>query len=151
MTKACNHSFIRLNDQDLSPLFSCTKRLANPASSLHVSCPAFVHPNPCPPSQPQTSPHISPDSLFEFRLTLSPHSRRIDIRRAFIVGLSNHAHHTNENLLHALYRRPSLRRLLVVVRVIARRVEDRDAYDAVGVDYQPKNAHVSKIRQSGRK
>jgi len=85
--------------------------------------------------QTQTSSHISPDPLLEILPPLPPHPRRIHIRRALIIRFRNHAHHTDQDFFDTLYRTPPLRSLLVVVRIIARRVQDRDTDDTVGVDY----------------
>jgi hypothetical protein len=72
--------------------------------------------------QSQALPNIRLDPGLEIRPPLPPHPSRIHIRRALVVRLGNHAHHTDQNLLHALNRAPALRGLLVVVRVVAGRV-----------------------------
>lgn len=86
------------------------------------------------PLQPQALPNIRLDPTLKLGPPFPPHPRSIDIRRALVVRLGDHAHDADENLLHALDRAPALRGLLVVVRVVAGRVQDRDADDAVGVD-----------------
>ena len=86
-------------------------------------------------SQPQTLPNICPYNLLILVALLSPHTCRIHICWTLIVRLRQHAHNTDEDLLDALNRRPALRRLLVVVRVIAWRVQDRDADFAVGIHW----------------
>lgn len=78
-------------------------------------------------SQPQALLDILPHDLLILLPLVPPHLRGIDIRRALIVRLSQHAHHADQNLLHALDRRPALGRLLVVHRVVAGRVQDRYA------------------------
>lgn len=74
------------------------------------------------PSQPQTPPNIRLNPLLKLLFPFPPHPRRVHIRRALIIRLSNHAHHTDQDLLHALYRAPALGGLLVVVRVVAGRM-----------------------------
>jgi hypothetical protein len=90
-----------------------------------------------PHLQPQTLPHILPDNLLILRSLLPPHPRTIYIRRTLIIRLRQHTHHTDENLLHGLNRRPPFRRLFVLHRVFAGRVQNRDADFAVGIYYFP--------------
>ena len=65
---------------------------------------------------------------------LPPHLCRLDIRGALIIRLCQHAHHANQYLLHTLNRRPSLARMLVMVRIVARWMQDTDAYHSAGID-----------------
>ena len=103
---------------------------------FHASSPTARLLSFFPSSQPQALPNIRLDPTLKLRPPLPPHPSRIHIRRALIVRLGDHAHHADENLLDALDRAPALRGLLVVVRVVAGRVQDGDANDAVGVDYK---------------
>lgn len=84
-------------------------------------------------SQPQAFLHIVPHNPLILGSVLSPHPSCIHVCRALVVRLRKHAHNTNEDLLDALYWRPAFGRLLVVVRVIAGRVQNRDADFAVGI------------------
>jgi hypothetical protein len=86
------------------------------------------------PLQSQALPDISLDPALKVRPPLPPHSSSIHVRRALVVRLGDHAHHTDQNLLDTLDRAPALRGLLVVVRVVAGRVKDGDADDAVGIN-----------------
>lgn len=118
------------------------------------STPARCHNLQSTPLQPQPPPHARPDDPFILASPLPPHARRIHIRRALIIRLRQHAHHADEDLLHALDRAPPLRRLLVVVRVVARRVQDRDADEARRVDFttgscQRQRACILRIRARG--
>jgi hypothetical protein len=76
-------------------------------------------------SQPQALLNILPHDLLVLLPLVPPHLRSIDIRRALVVRLGQHAHHADQDLLHALDRRPALGRLLVLHRVVAGRVQDR--------------------------
>jgi hypothetical protein len=75
-------------------------------------------------SQSQALPNISLDPFLKVRSSFSPHPSSVDIRRTLIVRLGDHAHDTDQDLLNALNRAPALGSLFVVVRIIARRVED---------------------------
>lgn len=86
------------------------------------------------PSKTKRPPDISLDLVLEFRSPFPPHPRRVDVGRRLVVGLGQHAHDTNQNLLHALDGRPAFRGVFVVIRVVAGRVEDGYADHAVGVD-----------------
>jgi len=85
-------------------------------------------------SQSQALPDIRLDPALKLRPSLSPHSRSIHIGRALVVWLSDHAHDTDQDLFHTLNRTPALGSLLVVVGVVAGRVKDRYADNAVSVD-----------------
>lgn len=85
-------------------------------------------------SKPQSSAHLVPNLLFILGPPLPPHLRSLDIGRALVIRLGQHAHDRDEDLLHALDGRPALRGVLVVVGVVTGRVEDRDANRAIGVD-----------------
>lgn len=84
--------------------------------------------------KPQALSHLIPDLLLVFGSSLTPHLGRLDIGGALIIGLSKHAHDGDENLLDTLDRRPALRGVFVVVRVVAGWVQDGDADCAVGID-----------------
>lgn len=83
--------------------------------------------------QSQTLLNIIPHNLLVFIPLLSPHPCGVHIRRTLVIGLRQHAHNTDEDLLDTLNGRPALGRLLVVVRVVTWWVQDRDADFAVGI------------------
>lgn len=85
-------------------------------------------------SQPQRLPHIIPHNALILLAVLSPHLRRLNIRRTLVIGLRKHAHNADENLLYALDRGPPLRCRFVLVRVVAGGMQDRYADAAVLVD-----------------
>lgn len=85
--------------------------------------------------QAQTLLHVLSHDLLIFLPLVPPHLCRIDVRWAFVIWLSQHAHHADKDLLNTLDRRPALGRLLVLMRVVAGRVQDRNAYFAVVVHY----------------
>lgn len=76
-------------------------------------------------SEPKTPADLLTNPILIIGSPLSPHLRSFNIRGAFIVWLRKHAHDANKNLLNALNRAPSFRRVLVVVWIVARRMEDR--------------------------
>ena len=86
------------------------------------------------PLQPQHAAHAVPYLALVFVPPLAPHLGRLYIGGTLIVGLGEHAHDADEDLLHGLDRRPALGGLLVVVWVVTGRVEDGDADEAAGVD-----------------
>lgn len=102
-------------------------------------------------SQPQTPPNPLPNPPLELRPPLPPHLRRLHIRRTLIVRLRKHTHHTNQYLLHALNRTPPLTRRLIVIRVIARRVQYTDTHLAVsvyvGVPYLAQELHLRRVER----
>ena len=132
--RLCRSRRMRTPSRPRTPDVHHTIRIPGLQSTLSI--PYFHNPYhlSVPTSQPQPSPHARPDHLLILAPPLPPHARRIHIRRALVVGLRQHAHHADEDLLHALDRAPPLRRLLVVVRVVAGRVQDRDADEARRVD-----------------
>jgi len=85
------------------------------------------------PSKPQRSSNISLDLILKLCSSFPPHPRCINICRRLVVGLSQHAHNTDQNLFDALDGAPSLGGVFVVVWVVAGWVEDGDADDAVWV------------------
>lgn len=103
----------------------------SPPSPTHTF-PSLISSHPL--SHPQTPLHPLPNRLLKLASPLPPHLGRLDIRRTLIIRLRQHAHHADQYLLHTLYRTPSLRCLLIVVRVVARGVQDGDADEAGGVD-----------------
>ena len=70
-------------------------------------------------SQPQTP--LNPFSNLPLKLPspFPPHLRRLHISRTLIIRLGQHAHYGDQDLLHRLYRGPSLRGLFVMHRIIA--------------------------------
>lgn len=86
-------------------------------------------------SEPQGPSHTFSDPLLEVGSSIPPHLGCFDIGRAFVVGLSEHGHDGYKNLFNTLNGRPPLRGAFVMVRVIARWVEDGYAYFAIGVDW----------------
>jgi hypothetical protein len=97
-------------------------------------------------SQSQALPDIRLDPALKFRPLLPPHPRGIHISRALIIWLGDHAHDADQDLLHALNRAPALGSLFVVVGVVARRVKDRYADNAVSVDCGDVSPKLSAIR-----
>jgi hypothetical protein len=85
--------------------------------------------------QAQHLTHAVADLVLVLGASLSPHLGRLDVGRTLVVGLGQHAHDGDEDLLDRLDRGPALGCVLVVVGVVARSVEDRDADKAAGVDY----------------
>ena len=77
--------------------------------------------------QPQALLNILPHDLLVLLPLIPPHFCGIDVRRALVVRLSQHAHNADQDFLDALDRRPALRRLLVLHRVVAGWVQDRYA------------------------
>lgn len=107
-----------------------------PLTHHQLHTPSLTRTREKPPNlHPQTPPHPLPHRLLKLPPPLPPHLRRFDVGRALVVGLGQHAHHADENLLHALYGTPALRGLFVVVGVVAGGVQDGDADEAGGVDY----------------
>lgn len=84
--------------------------------------------------QAQTPANLVANLALIFSPSLPPHLRGLHIGRTLIVGLSQHAHDRDENLLYALNGRPSLRSVLVVVGIIAGRMQNGDADGSIGVD-----------------
>ena len=78
-------------------------------------------------SKPQHAPHPLLDAILVLAPPLAPHLSGLDVGGALVVGLGQHAHDRDEDLLDRLDGRPPLGRVLVVVRVVAGRVQDRDA------------------------
>lgn len=72
--------------------------------------------------QSQISPHAVPDPSLKLPSPLPPHLRGFHIGRTLIIRLCQHAHHTDQYLLHALYRAPPLTGLLIVVGIITWRM-----------------------------
>jgi hypothetical protein len=62
---------------------------ALPPRNLAIASP------PHNPLQSQTLPNILPHNLLIIRPLLPPHARRIHVRRALIIRLSQHTHHAN--------------------------------------------------------
>lgn len=114
-----------------------------PILPINPFTPSPSFPTSHPHLHPQTPPHPLPHRLLELTPPLPPHLRRLDIRRTLIIRLRQHAHHTDQYLLHTLYRTPPLGGLFVVVRVVARGVQDGDADEAGGVNCACRQ-HVSR-------
>lgn len=134
---ACTPSTQLKPNATLSKPSNQTRHLYAVSPSIGPTSPTFFSkpPHPPTPSKPQPPPHPVPDNPLIVGPPLPPHLRRLDIRRALIVRLRQHTHHADQDLLHALYRTPALGRVLVVVRIVARWVQDRDADEACWVDY----------------
>lgn len=58
----------------------------------------------------------------------------VDVGSALNVGLGEHAEDREQHAAHTLYGRPALAGRLVPQRIVAGRVQDRDADGSVGVD-----------------
>jgi hypothetical protein len=84
--------------------------------------------------QPQAPSHPIPNPRLKLSPPLPPHLGRLHIGRTLIIRLRQHAHNRDEYLLHTLYRAPPLGSALIVIRIIARRVEDRNAYLATRIN-----------------
>ena len=82
----------------------------------------------------QRDPHVLVRDLLELVPPLPPHLGRVHVGRALGVGLGQHAHDGEQDLLDRLDGAPALGALLVAEGVVAGRVEDGDADAAVGVD-----------------
>jgi len=72
--------------------------------------------------QSEPFPNILPHNLLVLVSLFPPHACRVHICGTLIIRFRQHAHHANQNLFHALYRRPPFRRVLVVIRVVTGRV-----------------------------
>ncbi|CAH0372400.1 unnamed protein product [Pelagomonas calceolata] len=80
-------------------------------------------------------PHEPLDLLLEALKVVAPLHRRVDVCRAVVVRVREQRDDRDEDRLHAEHGPPAqVRRLALVVRVVAGRVQDRDADLAVGVD-----------------
>ena len=84
-------------------------------------------------SQSQALPHAVPDLALVLVPPLAPHLGRLDVCGTLIVGLGQHAHNADEDLLDGLDGRPPLGGVLVMVRVVTGRVEDGYAHEATWV------------------
>lgn len=93
-------------------------------------------------SEPQRPPNTIPNLLLILAPPLTPHLGSLNISRTLIIRLSQHAHDRDQYLLHTLDRAPPLVRMLVVIRVIAWRMEDADADESAGI-YCPSHNQVS--------
>lgn len=85
-------------------------------------------------SQTQPLPNLIANPLLILSPPFPPHLRRLHISRTLIIRLRQHTHNRDQNLLHTLNRRPPLRRMLVVIRIIAGRMKDGYTDRAVGVN-----------------
>lgn len=85
-------------------------------------------------SQSQRATDAFSDLLLELWPALPPHLCGLDVGGTLVIRLREHRHDGYQDLLDALDGRPALRRALVMVRVVAGRVEDRDTHFAVRVD-----------------
>lgn len=102
-----------------------SKRVLRPCQHIRVRC----------ISETQTLAHLIPNLLLVLGTSLAPHLSCLDVGGTLIIGFSEHAHDRDENFLHALNGRPALGGMFIVVRVITRWVEDRDADCSIGVYY----------------
>jgi hypothetical protein len=94
-------------------------------------------------SKSQRPSNIQPDLFLKLCSPLPPHPRRIHIGRRLIIRLSQHTHHTNQYLFHTLNRTPSFRGVFVVIRVVARRMQDRDTHDTIRIHWPLCQHHPS--------
>eukprot|EP00011_Vannellida_sp_DIVA3-517-6-12_P005492 CAMPEP_0114621128 /NCGR_PEP_ID=MMETSP0168-20121206/9074_1 /TAXON_ID=95228 ORGANISM="Vannella sp., Strain DIVA3 517/6/12" /NCGR_SAMPLE_ID=MMETSP0168 /ASSEMBLY_ACC=CAM_ASM_000044 /LENGTH=451 /DNA_ID=CAMNT_0001832327 /DNA_START=9 /DNA_END=1362 /DNA_ORIENTATION=+ len=116
-----------------------------------------------PRLEAQGARHALPHARVEGRPVLAPHPLRtrqrrraggdaraaahrgVDVGAALVVGLGQHGHHRDQDLLHRLHRRPPLCAALVLRRILARRMQDRNAHFArrvhVGVPHVAGEGH----------
>ena len=66
---------------------------------------------------------------------IPPHLGSLNVRGAFVIGLGEHAHDADQDLLDALDGTPPLRCALIVVWIISGRVQDRYADEAGRIDW----------------
>lgn len=86
------------------------------------------------PSEPQRSTHMASDLLIILLSMVSPQLARIDVGAALRVWFRQHRHHTQQDLLDALHRRPPFLGPFVLIGVFAWRMENRDTHRPIGVD-----------------
>lgn len=79
------------------------------------------------PSETEHASHAVADLALVVTPLVAPHLSCFDVCGALVVGLGEHAHDADENLLDRLDGRPPLGGVLVVVGVVAGGVEDGDA------------------------
>ena len=84
--------------------------------------------------QAQHLPDIIPHLLLVVLPPLPPHLSGFDVGGTLVVGLGEHAHDADEDLLDGLDGGPALGGVLVVVWVVAGGVEDGNADEAARVD-----------------
>lgn len=72
----------------------------------------------------QHSPDTIPHLLLILCSVVAPHFGSLNVGWALVIGLSQHAHDRDQNLLDTLNRAPSLRGMFIVIRVVARWVQD---------------------------
>ena len=95
------------------------RRLDALLSSL-LSPPLFLYlPSP---SQAEHAAHAIADLGLVLGAALAPHLGGLDVGGTLVVGLGEHAHDGDEDLLDGLDGAPALRGVLVMVRVVAGRV-----------------------------
>lgn len=90
--------------------------------------------NPAPNSRLQTIPHTLPHLLLKRHRIIPPLPRRLDIRRALVVGTAQHADNGEEDGRGCLDGGPAFRGGFVACAVFFGRVEDGDADGAVCED-----------------
>lgn len=134
-TKPPDHAKRKSNHPDASHQILTLAQHKQTNLSLHPSSKRTQF-NQTQPSKTQTPLHLIPNLSLILRSAVTPHLSSLNISRALIIRLSKHAHNRDEDLLHALDRRPALRGMFVVVRVIAGGMEDGDADSSVGIDYE---------------
>lgn len=81
--------------------------------------------------------------LLIFGPALAPHLSGLYVGGTLVVGFGQHAHDGDQYLLDRLDRAPPLRRVFVVVGVVAWGVQDGDADEAAGVDYRERERESS--------
>ena len=84
--------------------------------------PVRVHTTHLLKSQAEHATHAVADLGLVLGAALAPHLGGLDVGGTLVVGLGEHAHDGDEDLLDGLDGAPALRGVLVVVRVVAGRV-----------------------------
>ena len=82
----------------------------------------YTHTHISSKSQAEHAAHAVADLGLVLGTALAPHLGGLDVGGTLVVGLGEHAHDGDEDLLDGLDGAPALRGVLVVVRVVAGRV-----------------------------
>lgn len=136
VVKATQHHCYALNQSQSAGRANSRQAPAHLPVPRHPATPS------CPCSQPallqslqaQHASHPILHLLLVFGPLVAPHDGSLHVGRAFAVGLGQHAHDRDQYLLDGLNGAPSLRSVLVMVRVVTRGVQDRNTDEAVGID-----------------
>lgn len=83
----------------------------------------------------QACPHICPTSSPELLRILPPNLGGLYVRRTLIIWTAQHTDDAHEDCFGGLDRRPTLRRMLVAIRIVRGGMQDRDTDFAGGVDW----------------